>query len=125
MYLHTYMEDMEGIFHPMVGAIEGKAYRTERLNRFGYINLTPGEEAASKGSILGKGRGEIRAHEFHYFDSTSCGEDFEAKKPFRKRTWNCIHGTDSQLLGFPHLYYYGNPGLALDFLKAAVQKREE
>ena len=58
-----------------------------------------------------------------YFDSTSCGTDFHAKKPLRKRSWDCIHGTESQLLGFPHLYYYSNPALAAEFLSACVDRR--
>ena len=44
-----------------------KAYRTPKLNRFGYITLTEKQDT---------GLGEIPAHEFHYFDSTDCGEDF-------------------------------------------------
>lgn len=123
MYLHTSMEDMDGKAHEMAGVIEGCAYRTEKLSRFGYIELTPNESGAP--DKLGSGIGPLRAHEFHYFDSTSCGESFHAKKPLRKRSWDCIHANKSQILGFPHLYYYGNPALALQFLLAAARGREE
>lgn len=164
MYLHSSMEDMEGNAFEMVGAIDGRAYRTEKLGRFGYIELTRkpakedqisahgqkeeaiaskilGKESAivpktsDEGPVivpktplpqaLGDGIGVIRAHEFHYFDSTSCGDAFHAKKPLRKRSWDCIHASESQILGFPHLYYYGNPALALQFLEACVRGREE
>lgn len=60
----------------------GRAYRTPKLNRFGYITLTEKQDT---------GLGEIPAHEFHYFDSTDCGEDFHAAKPASKRGWDCIH----------------------------------
>ena len=117
MYLHEEMEDMEGQSIPMAGVIRGRAYRTKRLGRFGYISLT-----AQETGILGsKNKKAIKGHEFHYFDSTSCGESFLAQKPLRKRNWSCIHGKENALMGFPHLYYYSNPSLALDFLQECVK----
>lgn len=105
MYLHKWMEDMEGTAFPMVGTIEGKAYKTEKLGRFGYVTL-------QENPIL-------RGHEFHYFDSTNCGEHFLAKKPVGKRSWRCMHKTENLLAGFPHLYYYASPSLAVEFVKKA------
>ncbi len=122
MYLHTTMEDMEGNAWEMADVIDGRAYKTEKLGRFGYIELTGNAEDRK---FLGQDVGVLRAHEFHYFDSTSCGTDFHAKKPLRKRSWDCIHGTETQLFGFPHLYYYSNPALALEFLEACVRQRSK
>ena len=115
MYLHESMEDMEGKAYPMAGVIEGRAYRTGKLGRFGYIGL----EAQEKG-VLGEGK-SLKGHEFHYFDSTSCGESFLAKKPNRNRSWACIHGRERAVMGFPHLYYYSNPAFAEEFLKKCVE----
>lgn len=106
MYLHRTMEDMEKRKWRMAGVIDAEAYRTEKLTRFGYVEL----EAAD---ALEK----IRGHEFHYFDSTDNGEGFLARKPLRKRSWRCMHRTDTLLAGFPHLYYYSNPKLAEEFVK--------
>ena len=39
MYLHQEMEDMEGKQRRVCGVIPGRAYRTPKLNRFGYITL--------------------------------------------------------------------------------------
>ena len=39
MYLHQYFQDMEGNDREGIGAIEGKAYKTPRLSRFGYLTL--------------------------------------------------------------------------------------
>lgn len=103
MYLHQEMEDMMGKSYSMVGIVEGKCYKTERLKRFGYIELE-----AKKQQMFGMDIGSIKGHEFHYFDSTSCGDAFEAKKPLRNRTWNCIYGTETLIAGFPHFYYYSN-----------------
>lgn len=106
MYLHRTMEDMEHREWQMAGVIEAKAYRTEKLTRFGYIEL---EEAA--------GAQKIRGHEFHYFDSTDNGASFLARKPLRKRSWQCMHRTDTLLAGFPHLYYYSHPQIAVEFVQ--------
>lgn len=116
LYLHEQMEDMKKKSHSMAGIIPGKAYRTDTLGRFGYIGLT-----AKDSGILGDGLGEVRGHEFHYFESTHCGVGFQAKKPLGNRSWECIHGSGNSILGFPHLYYPSNPLLALEFLKGCVE----
>lgn len=115
MYLHEFVEDMEGKAYPMAGIIPGRAYHTGKLGRFGYIGL----EAREKG-VLGEGKA-LKGHEFHYFDSTSCGESFLAKKPNRNRSWTCIHGRENAAMGFPHLYYYSNPAFAAEFLEKCVE----
>ena len=96
MYLHEEMEGMDGNFYQMAGVIPGKAYRTPKLSRFGYVTLTQKKPALGMEDF-----GEIPAHEFHYFDSENCGGDFHAAKPESKRGWDCIHGTDTMLAGFP------------------------
>ena len=115
MYLHEELEDMEGNAFRGAGVIPGRSFRTPRLNRFGYICLS---ENPSGDPAFGKEElGEIPAHEFHYFDSTSCGEAFHAAKPESKRGWDCIHAGKTLMAGFPHLYYYGNPEVPAAFLK--------
>ena len=74
MYLHQYFQDMEGNDREGIGAIEGRAYKTPRLSRFGYLTLEKKE-----GDVFGKKIGSCPAHEFHYFDSTNCGGDFTDK----------------------------------------------
>ena len=116
MYLHESMEDMDSVEYKMVGAIKGKAYRTDRLNRFGYIELTCLED-----NIIAKKDTALRGHEFHYFDSTCCGESFRANKPLRKRNWNCINTDNNLVAGFPHLYYYSNIDVAYEFIMSACK----
>ena len=120
MYLHEEMEGMDGNFYQMAGVIPGKAYRTPKLSRFGYVTLTQKKLALGMEDF-----GEIPAHEFHYFDSENCGEDFHAAKPESKRGWDCIHGTDTMLAGFPHLYYYGNPEVPKAFLKKCLAYKKQ
>lgn len=120
MYLHEEMEGMDGNFYQMAGVIPGKAYRTPKLSRFGYVTLTQKKTALGREDF-----GEIPAHEFHYFDSENCGGDFHAAKPESKRGWDCIHGTDTMLAGFPHLYYYGNPEVPKAFLKKCLAYKKQ
>ena len=120
MYLHEEMEGMDGNFYQMAGVIPGKAYRTPKLSRFGYVTLTQKKPALGMEDF-----GELPAHEFHYFDSENCGEDFHAAKPESKRGWDCIHGTDTMLAGFPHLYYYGNPEVPKAFLKKCLAYKKQ
>ena len=47
--------------------------------------------------MLGMDLGEIRGHEFHYFDSTDCGDAFLASKPLRKRKSLEPHSGDRHL----------------------------
>ena len=118
MYLMEEMEDMDGQSWPMAGALTGKAFRTQRLGRFGYISLTPGNE-----NNLGGRAGQIRGHEFHYFDTTDNGDTFTAEKPVGKRSWACIRGSETLMAGFPHLYYYSNPGVPAAFVQACRERR--
>ena len=119
MYLHDQIEGMDGKLYQMTGVIPGKVWRTPKLTRFGYITLEQKKE-----TVLGEAElGISPAHEFHYFDSENCGTAFHASKPHSKRGWDCIHGSDSLLAGFPHLYYYANPKIPQAFLKRCLEYR--
>lgn len=118
MYLQESMEDMEGKAYPMAGAIPGKAFFTGKLGRFGYITLDPDPD---KEQMLGADIGQIRAHEFHYYDSSCCGDAFHARKPLRARSWDCIQAGGSMLAGYPHLYYYSNPRVAERFVRRCAE----
>lgn len=120
MYLHMQMEDMSGKSYPMAGSITGKAYKTDKLKRFGYVTLT------SNMDQMIADRGEaIAAHEFHYFDSDACGESFTAAKPLRNKQWNCIQGNEHMAAGFPHLYYYSNMKVPFRFLNKCLDRKKK
>ncbi len=118
MYLHDEMEDMEGKFWPMAGVIRGRAYRTPKLGRFGYITLSADADTA----FLPVGE-TIRAHEFHYFDSENCGGALTAVKPDGVRSWKCGHADGALLAGFPHLFYESDPNLVVRFLRKCAERR--
>lgn len=112
LYLHRELEGTDGVFYPMAGVIDAKAYRTEKLGRFGYITLEAMEE-----QLLGEKGTCVRGHEFHYWDSESCGESFCARKPVGKRSWSCVHGDRTLYAGFPHLFFYSNLKVPSAFLE--------
>ena len=63
----------------------------------------------------------MKAHEFHYWDSTQNGTDCLAVKPDKKRSWNCIHMRDNLFAGFPHLYFRSNPNFVERFIDACTE----
>lgn len=99
----------------MSGAAKGTGYNRSGLVRFGYVELSTELE----NTFLKPGE-TIRGHEFHYYDSTSPGEDCLACKPSGK-TWRCIQAGPEHWWGFPHLYYYSNPEFAAAFLRRAAE----
>ncbi len=115
MYLHDEMEDDSGEIYKMAGVIRGKAFRTDRLKRFGYVVMT-----ARHDNMLCEKGGSFPAHEFHYWDSTSCGGDFAARKP-DGREWSCVHAGDNMYAGFPHLYFWGNINIAVKFVEKCAE----
>lgn len=112
LYLHRELEDMNGVFYPMCGVLDARAWRTERLNRFGYITLT-----AQRASGLLKPGDRIRGHEFHYYESEDCGDAMTAEKPSGLKSWRCVCAKDNLLAGFPHMFYESNPRLIARFLR--------
>lgn len=96
---------------PMCGVINAEAFATKKLQRFGYITLT-----ASKDNLLCNKGESIRAHEFHYWDSTIPGGDFTAKKAGRDISYNCVHASPTMYAGFPNLYFPANVRFAENFV---------
>ncbi len=117
LYLHRELEDMSGRYHPMAGVLDTKAWRTNKLGRFGYITLTAQENCG-----LLRGGEPIRAHEFHYYESGNCGDAMQAVKPVTGKSWRCMHAGETLLAGFPHLFYESDPQLPLRFLQRCAGK---
>ncbi|MCH5213157.1 MAG: cobyrinate a,c-diamide synthase, partial [Oscillospiraceae bacterium] len=111
MYLHSSMEGEAGKEYKMADVIKGRAFKTDKLVRFGYINVSGENEFIKNGECL-------KAHEFHYWDSTANGNDCIAVKPNGKRSWECIHASGNIFAGFPHLYYRSN----LNFIRRFLSK---
>ncbi len=113
LYLQKELADADGAGKEMVGLLPGKAYGTGKLCRFGYMEA----ECLSAG-VLGEKGQKVRGHEFHYWDCTENGKDILARKPAGKTAYPCMIHTRTLAAGFPHFYYYSNPGMAYQFLLA-------
>lgn len=94
MYLHRTIEK-----RCMVGAVNADIFKQNRLVRFGYTDI------AEKNPIFLKEGQIIKAHEFHYYDSTDNGDSCIAFKASKKESRGCIHEGKEHFWGFPHLYY--------------------
>lgn len=114
MYLQETIEHM-----PMVGFIEGHCSTEGKLQRFGYVTLE-GETS----SLVGDETAQIKAHEFHYYQSSNNGTDFVARKP-NGREWTTAHATETFYGGYPHIPFYSNGFVAINFMKKCLEKRNE
>jgi cobyrinic acid a,c-diamide synthase len=114
LYLHHSLEDENGTAYPMVGVFNSRAYKTQRLQQFGYIKLI-----AQYDNLLCQAGEAITAHEFHYWNSSLKSDACIARKP-DGREWLSVFANESIFAGFPHLYFYNNPNFAVQFVKAAA-----
>ena len=61
----------------------------------------------------------------HYFDSDANGDSCIATKPTTGKEYSCVITGENHWLGFPHLYYYGNPKVPVRFLTDALEYKKE
>ncbi len=120
MYLHNQIECGDGNIYPMVGVIDGECYRTDKLRRFGYITMEAKEDSliCEQGDIL-------KAHEFHYYDSTNLGDGFQVSKTGNGTTWAAGIVNENMYAGYPHIYFYGNLKATYRFLDTAKEYRKK
>lgn len=137
MYLHKYIHDIcddtdeqnkadvqnnadtqnDVSVSQLVGALDSECHFKGKLVRFGYIEL------AEKHNNFLSPNEKIKAHEFHYYDSTDNGADCIATKPATGRSYDCVISHDNYWLGFPHLYYPSNPHFAESLVRKAYEYR--
>ncbi len=103
----------------MCGFLPHGSFAAGRLVRFGYVTVT-----SKHRGLFGAGGTELRAHEFHYWDSTENGDSFTAVKPNGK-SWDCAVYTDTLYAGYPHLYLYSNPAAAAEYYKKCLEYKEK
>lgn len=118
MYLQKGIRDPEGRVFSMAGVLEGEAFMTGGLRRFGYVKLT-----ARQDNLLCAAGESLNAHEFHYSDATFCGDSFVAEKPGGSRRYSCIAAGPSLFSGYPHIHFGGQPGAAVRFVSKCADYR--
>ena len=115
MFLQQSMRDADGRSFPMASALEGEAFMTAGLKRFGYVKLT-----AKRDNLLCAAGESLPAHEFHYSDSTFCGDSFEAEKTGGFQQYECISAGPALFAGYPHIHFAGKPEAAARFAAACA-----
>ncbi|MBR5363960.1 MAG: cobyrinate a,c-diamide synthase [Oscillospiraceae bacterium] len=115
MYLHDTIQIESGTNYEMAGVIDGTAYPTKKLQRFGYVTMQ-----AHSDNLLCNAGDLLKAHEFHYWDCPNAGTGFTASKA-DGRTWECCHVSDTMYAGFPHLYFMSDIRAALKFAAACAK----
>ena len=122
MYLLEEIEDKDGNVYSMAGIIKGRSAWTGKLSRFGYAEI----RGTADGTMLSGLN--VKAHEFHYYDSSNNGTDATAEKLGSGRSWECIHSGSDHIWGYPHLWYPSCPELTVriaDALKEYRRKRSD
>lgn len=114
LYLHRELAAPDGTKGKMAGVFDGACVFTQKLQRFGYVEL----EALKDNLLCPKG-GRIRAHEFHRCVSDLCADTFRVMKGGRE--WTGFISADNVLAGFPHLHYYANPQFAQSFVEKCAE----
>ncbi|MBR3631351.1 MAG: cobyrinate a,c-diamide synthase [Oscillospiraceae bacterium] len=117
LYLHRLLMDTEGRNYQMATVFSGEGRKTDKLQRFGYVTLH-----APKENLLFAKDGKLRAHEFHYWESTTPGSSLTAVKR-DGRTYTCCFATPTMYAGFPHLYFWADPDAARRFVLKCGEKR--
>ena len=119
MYLMEGYRD-NGTLYPWTGAVKGTCWMTDRLVRFGYVNMT-----ADTDNVLCKAGDSIHAHEFHYSDSDQNGSAFTVQKAGKTVSWPAAQANGTLYAGYPHLHLWGNIGFAENFVKACIRYQQE
>ena len=119
MYLMEGYREHDEVY-PWVGAVHGNCWMTDKLVRFGYVNMT-----ANTDNVLCKAGDSIHAHEFHYSDSDQNGTAFTAQKAGKAAAWPAAQANDTLYAGYPHLHLWGNIGFAENFVQACVRYKRE
>lgn len=100
---------------PCASLIDISSVMTNRLQNFGYINVT-----AEKDSMILKKGETIKAHEFHYSKMDNESNHCLMEKPGSIKSWQGATLEDNLYAGYPHLYYLGNINTAKRFIEKAV-----
>jgi cobyrinic acid a,c-diamide synthase len=88
----------------MCGLIKGKAVMTNRLQRFGYIDIK-----LKMDCLLGTKGDIIKGQEFHRsIVETGEREIFKITKPKSNKNWECGYMIYNTLAGYPHINFLGN-----------------
>lgn len=111
MYLQDSLSAPDGASYKMAGVLKGSGSMRDRLGHFGYVSVS----SISDNPYL-QGTEELKAHEFHYYDTTDNGDTCLLTKP-SGRSWQGMQVYKNVFAGFAHLYYPSCPILISRFME--------
>ncbi len=122
MYLAQSIQGRDGRSWPMIGALPFTVVMTERLQRFGYVEVTLTHDC-----MLGVAGTTARGHSFH----CSRIADVPTDIPQSYRLRYTLAGTEeaegfsvgSVLASYIHLHFLSNPSLAQEFVRRVARSR--
>lgn len=100
MYLTEGIEDLRGEFYPMTGFFPAKTVMTERLQRFGYVDVTMEKNIT------------LKAHEFHrskLIERIQTPKNYQVQKSREGKVLKehqCGLKRENTLAGYPHFHFY-------------------
>lgn len=112
MYLSESIEN-----RPMVGLFRGSSRLTDRLQRFGYVNVVLNGDC-----FLGEKGDELTAHEFHKsLSDIRAPKLFDIIKTGGTKRWQCGYRYKNAIAGYPHFNFVGNMKMFRSMLKSVVE----
>lgn len=116
MYLVSSVEDYE-----MCNIFSGKAIMTDRLQRFGYVDMT-----LNRDSIIGEKGNVITGNEYHRsIIDIKDNPVFDITKPKGKREWQCGYTYKNVFAYYQHINFLGNMNSFNYLLDIIENKRKE
>jgi len=87
----------------LAGVLKGESKLTERLQRFGYVDITLLDDC-----LLGQAGSKLTAHEFHRSESAiDAPVCYRVDKTMGSSKWNCGYRFKNVLAGYPHINFLG------------------
>lgn len=123
MYLAEMIQERNGRTWRMVGALPWTVVMTERLQQFGYVDVT-----FTRDCLLGPAGTTTRGHSFHC--SRIDGSTAEVPRAYQLHyTLACMDDTEgftvgSVLASYIHLHFLSTPTLASAFVRRAARHQE-
>jgi cobyrinic acid a,c-diamide synthase len=122
MYLAQSIQGRDGRTWPMIGALPVTVVMTERLQRFGYVEVTLTQDC-----VLGAAGTIARGHSFHCSRIGDLSPDIPRSYQLRytlARTEEAEgFSVGSVLASYIHLHFHSNPGLATEFVRRIARQR--
>ncbi|AOT72377.1 cobyrinate a,c-diamide synthase [Geosporobacter ferrireducens] len=118
MYLTEAITTLEGKRHEMVGIFEAETTMTNRLQRFGYVEVN-----IEKPCVISHIPVRVKGHEFHRSIITSPQNADYGYQVVKKRSgepvnsWHCGLLKQNVLAGYAHIHFYNHKELAKDFIE--------